>query len=82
MYFPGDSIPTELEPGSVGQKYFVSELGYTPRIEYRDDIPKSLKDRIGATWRNTKGNHLAKVKVIQMTWGIFPIDPALDRYGL
>ena len=81
MYFPGDPIPTELEPGSIGQKYFVSELGYTPCIEYRDDLPKSLRNKVSSNWRNTKGNHLANVKAIQTTWGVFPIDPALDRYG-
>ena len=81
MYFPGDPIPTELEPGSINQKYFVAELGSNPRIEYRDDLPKSLRNKVGVTWRNTKGNHLTKVKAIQTTWGVFPIDPALDRYG-
>ena len=81
MYFPGEPIPTKLKQGSVGQKYFVSELGYTPRIKYRDNLPKSLRDKIGSTWRNTKGNHLTKVKAIQTTWGIFPINPALDWYS-
>ena len=81
MYFPGDPIPTELEPGSIGQKYFVAELGSAPRIEYQGDLPKNLGNKVSSTWRNTKGNHLAKVKAIQTTWGVFPIDPALDRYG-
>ena len=81
MYFPGDPIPTELEPGSIGQKYFVAELGSAPHIEYRGDLPKNLRNKVSSTWRNTKGNHLAKVKAIQTTWGVFPIDPALDRYG-
>ena len=80
MYFPGDPIPTELELGSINQKYFVAELGSNPCIEYRGDLPKNLGNKVSSTWRNTKGNHLAKVKAIQTTWGVFPTAVATKNY--